>query len=79
MLRMWTRYVIGGESGKREGAWAVFLPLAALTAWASWNEAHGVEMTATFGLLTVALPTAMVAILAAHGLEHVSRKGMPGR
>ena len=64
------RRVIGGESGKREVTLFVFFLVTLAAGFAIYQEARGVEMENTFAFLVIVAPTAIGALLAAHGLEH---------
>jgi len=44
MLKLFGKFVIGGRSGKREQAWAVFLLWCIAFAWSAQKEATGVDV-----------------------------------
>lgn len=72
MLRLFGHFVIGGRSGKREQAWAVFLSWCAAFGWAAWKEASGSSLTGTHDILALALPLVIANLALAHGMEWVS-------
>jgi len=72
MLKFFGRFVIGGRSGKREQAWAVFLLWCSAFAWVAVKEAAGIQMEGTQAILSVALWPVIVNLAAAHGMEWFS-------
>lgn len=72
MLKFFVRFVIGGRSGKREQAWAVFFLWCAAFAWTAAKEAAGVAMNGTQSILSLALPLVIANLALAHGMEWVS-------
>lgn len=72
MLKLFGRYVIGGRSGKREQAWAVFLLWCAGFAWLAAKEAGGAALEGTQSILSLALPLVIANLALAHGMEWVS-------
>jgi len=72
MLKFFGRYFIGGRSGKREQAWAVFLLWCTGFAWLTYKEAGGASMEATQSILSAALPLVIANLALAHGMEWAS-------
>lgn len=72
MLGHFVRIVIGGRSGKREQAWAVFLLWCIGFGWTAFKEASDIPMVGTQAILSVALWPVFVNLAAAHGMEWVS-------
>lgn len=69
MLKWFVRNVIGGKSGKREAAWAVFTLWCIAFGFAFRAEYVGKDITNIINLLTVALPFAVGFLAVAHGME----------
>ena len=78
MLKLFGKFVIGGRSGKREQAWAVFLLWCAGFAWSAVKEASGVPMDGTQAILSVALWPVIVNLAAAYGMEWFSTQSRWG-
>ncbi len=72
MLKFFGRFIIGGRSGKREQGWAVFLAWSGAFAWMTLKESHGVEMSGTQSILSLAFPMVIANLALAHGMEWVS-------
>ena len=80
MLKLFGKFVIGGQSGKREQAWAVFLLWSIAFGWSAAKEAAGSSLEGTLAILTLALPLVIGNLTVAHGMEWVSRQtGWGGR
>lgn len=81
MLKFFGRFIIGGRSGKREQAWAVFLLWCAAFAWMAAKEAGGLAMDGTQSILSLAFPMVIANLALAHGMEWVSSQTAwsPGR
>jgi hypothetical protein len=69
MLKLFGKYVIGGRSGKREQAWAVFLLWCVAFGWSAYQEASGVSVQSTQGILSATVWAAIANLAAAHGIE----------
>lgn len=63
------------KSWKRETGWAVFLIITAILLWIIHLHAQGHEMNAFIGLMTVAWPTSMGAVLGPTVLHHLRPHG----
>ncbi len=61
--------LIGGATGKRQTAWAVFALWCAAFVWLMVQEAHGVSMPATQAILSLMGPAALTLLGVAYGLE----------
>ncbi|MEP3892495.1 MAG: hypothetical protein ABJN52_00650 [Litorimonas sp.] len=72
MLKFFGRYLIGGRTGKREQAWAVFLLWCAAFGWAAVKEATGANLAGTQSILSLAFPLVIANLALAHGMEWVS-------
>ncbi|WP_420567828.1 hypothetical protein [Thalassovita sp.] len=72
MLKFFGRYMIGGRSGKREQAWAVFLLWCGAFGWMAAKEASGIPMDGTQSILSLAFPMVIANLALAHGMEWVS-------
>ncbi len=72
MLKLFGKFVIGGRSGKREQAWAVFMLWCIAFGWSAFKEASSVPMDGTQAILSVALWPVIVNLAAAHGMEWFS-------
>ena len=66
MLKIFGRYVLGGASNKREGAWFIFLLITALVMYAVRKEAIGVDMPQTWAFLVIAWPAALAGVIGVH-------------
>lgn len=67
MIGLFRKYIIGGDTGTREGAWFAFLVVFGLLGLAIWMETQGRDMSALYSLLTVLCPTVVGAVVGAHG------------
>ena len=72
MLKHFGHFVIGGRSGKREQAWAVFLLWCAAFVWMSVKEAAAAPVDGTQAILSAALWPVLINLAAAHGMEWFS-------
>lgn len=72
MLKFFGRFVIGGRSGKREQAWAVFLLWCIAFGWMASREATGIPLDGTQAILSAALWPVLINLAAAHGMEWFS-------
>ncbi|MDF3413299.1 hypothetical protein HKX54_02425 [Sulfitobacter sp. M57] len=72
MLKLFGRYVIGGRSGKREQAWALFVLWAVAFGWMMHREVQGVDLPNTTSVLSLALPLVVANLAIAHGMEWTS-------
>ena len=72
MLKFFGRFIIGGRSGKREQAWAVFLLWCAAFGWMAMKEAAGAALDGTQSILSLAFPMVIANMALAHGMEWVS-------
>lgn len=79
MLKFFGRFIIGGRSGKREQAWAVFLLWCFAFAWMAAKEAASVTMDGTQSILSAALWPVLINLAAAHGMEWFSTQTQWGR
>ncbi len=78
MLKLFGKFVIGGRSGKREQAWAVFLLWCAAFVWAAHKEATGVDVQATQGILSATVWAAIANLATAHGIEALNSQSRWG-
>ena len=74
MLKSFTKYIIGGRSGKREAAWFVFLLWSIAFGWSAWREAHGFPVSGVQSMLTTAMPFVLGFLLSVHGMDWVSKQ-----
>lgn len=75
MLRLFLRYVIGGNTGKRESAWFAFLLWVGWTGWMIWTEfSGGPAMSMAESMWMVVTPFVFTWLGTAHGFEWVSRQ-----
>lgn len=70
MMKLFMKYIIGGATGSREGAWflvitLVFAPVAAVVV----GNLMGKDMSVTSGLLMVLCPAVLTLWATAHGLQ----------
>tara|TARA_R100000773_G_scaffold43185_1_gene41275 strand:+ start:298 stop:543 length:246 start_codon:yes stop_codon:yes gene_type:complete len=72
MLKLFGRFVIGGRTGKREQAWAVFILWCAAFVWFAAKEAAGASLEGTQAILTLALPLVIGNLITAYGMEWAS-------
>lgn len=69
MLKLFGKFIIGGRSGKREQAWAVFLLWCVAFGWSAFKEASGVPVDETQGILAATVWAAIANLATAHGIE----------
>ncbi len=75
MIRLFLRYVIGGQTGKRESAWFAFLLWAGWSAWMVYTEfTGGPELALSESMWMVVTPFVFTWLGTAHGFEWVSRQ-----
>lgn len=72
MIRLFTRYIIGGRTGKREQAWAVFLLWCGAFLYFMTKEAGGAELPGSQAILSLAFPFVTTNLALAYGAEWVS-------
>jgi len=70
MIRLFVHHVLGGRSGKREAAWFMFIVVTGMVAFVVWAEYNGVAMPISQAILTIVWPATVLAVGAAHGIEH---------
>lgn len=78
MIGLFRRYIIGGQTGTREGAWFAFITVFGLLGLAIWMDTKGHDMSELYSLLTVLCPTAVAAVVGAHG-QHKHIQATQGR
>lgn len=78
MLKLFCKYAIGGRSGKREQAWAVFLLWCGAFVWAAAKEASGVDVASTQGILSATVWAAIANLAAAYGIEALNAQSRWG-
>lgn len=66
MMKFFRRYVLGGNTDKREGAWLAWLCISGILIFAVFKEASGSAMSATWAFLTFAWPTTTALALGVH-------------
>lgn len=69
MIQIFRKFIIGGETGKREMAWFVFKLWAVAFVYFVFKEAHGIDMPGTLELLRLSFIPVLGVLLAAHGME----------
>lgn len=79
MLKFFGRFIIGGRSGKREQAWAVFLLWCVAFGWMASKEAASVPMDGTQSILSAALWPVLINLAASHGMEWFSTQTQWGQ
>lgn len=72
MLKLFTRYVIGGRSGKREACWVPFFLWACVFVWTVNSETQAIDMAATQEILRATFFPVMAFIVTAYGMEWVN-------
>jgi hypothetical protein len=72
MLSTFVQKFIGGRTGKREAAWAVFLLWSLAFCLTARQEMAEIDVTGTQAILQAALPFVLAMISVAHGMEWVS-------
>lgn len=72
MLKLFGKYVIGGETGKREQAWFLFLGWCVGFVMMSARESAGLPVDATHSILTMSFPFVIINLALSHGLEWMS-------
>lgn len=78
MIKILGKYVIGGRSGKREQAWAVFILWAMAFVWMMHREVQGVPLPNTTAILSLSFPMVIANLAIAHGLEWASTQSKWG-
>lgn len=66
MIRLIRKYLLGGKSDKREGAWLIFFIITGVMVYSVIREAEGVPMANTWAFLTVAWPGSVVGVIGVH-------------
>lgn len=66
MFRIFRKWVLGGNSDKREGSWFIFFIVNAILLFAVWKESDGVEMSQTWAFLIIAWPAALTGVIGVH-------------
>lgn len=78
MLRLLRKWVLGGNSDKREGAWFIFIVVNAILFFAVWKESTGVNMPQTWAFLIIAWPATVTAVIGVH-VQHFHAQAQAGR
>ena len=78
MLRLLRKWVLGGNSDKREGAWFIFIVVNVILFFAVWMESTGVAMPQTWAFLIVAWPASVTAVIGVH-VQHFHAQAQAGR
>ena len=78
MLRVLRKWVLGGRSDKREGAWLIFLIINVILVFAVYKESNGSDMPQTWAFLIVAWPTSVTAVIGVH-IQHFHAQAQAGR
>jgi len=78
MLRLLRKWVLGGNSDKREGAWFIFIVVNAILFFAVWKESNGVDMPQTWAFLIIAWPATVTAVIGVH-VQHFHAQAQAGR
>ena len=72
MMRWWTKYVIGGRSGKREQAWALVLMWVMGLIFTAWREHAGLPVSGTQDILKALMWPLLLNLGASYGMEWAS-------
>lgn len=78
MFRVFRKWVLGGNSDKREGSWLIFFIVNAILLFAVWKESDGIEMSQTWAFLIVAWPASLTAVIGVH-VQHFHAQAQAGR
>ncbi len=78
MLRLLRKWVLGGNSDKREGAWFIFIVVNVILFFAVWKESTGVDMPQTWAFLIIAWPATVTAVIGVH-VQHFHAQAQAGR
>jgi len=77
MMRLFRSYVIGGNTGSREGAWFLVVWLAVFPlCLVAVAEFMGRDMPTTAGALVVIVPSVLAIWAGAHGLQKAIDSGI---
>lgn len=66
MIRLMRKYLLGGESDKREGSWLVFMVVTGILVFSVRQEALGVAMPQTWAFLIIAWPVSVAGVIGVH-------------
>ena len=78
MLRYLRKWVLGGNSDKREGAWLIFILVNTILVFAVWSESSGIDMPQTWAFLVIAWPSSVTAVIGVH-VQHFHAQAQAGR
>lgn len=78
MFRIFRKWVLGGNSDKREAAWFIFFIVNAILLFAVYSESAGAEMPQTWAFLIVAWPASLTATIGVH-VQHFHAQAQAGR
>lgn len=78
MLKHARRWVLGGRSDKREGAWLIFIIVNAILFYAVFKESRGLDMPQTWAFLIIAWPSSVTAVIGVH-VQHFHAQAKAGR
>ena len=75
MIHFFLKYVVGGETGKRESAWFAFLLWLAATAWIGWAEFNTEkDLEGIRAMWMLVTPLVWAWLGASHGFDWVSKQ-----
>jgi hypothetical protein len=78
MLRFLRKWVLGGNSDKREGAWLIFIIINVILVFAVYRESAGSDMPQTWAFLIIAWPSSVTAVIGVH-IQHFHAQAQAGR
>ena len=78
MFRLLRKWLLGGNSDKREASWLIFVIINAILIYAVAKESNGVEMQQTWAFLIISWPTSLSAVIGVH-VQHFHAQAQAGR
>jgi hypothetical protein len=78
MFRFFRKWILGGKSDKREGAWLIFFIVNSILLFAVRSESLGIDMPQTWAFLIVAWPASVAAVVGVH-VQHFHAQAQAGR
>ncbi|MBT9383344.1 hypothetical protein KM176_05685 [Pseudooceanicola sp. CBS1P-1] len=75
MLRLFMKWVLGGQSNKREATLFAFLISVGWDSYIFWKVGEGVDMSPVIGLASTVTVITFTGLLGATTLDHLGGRG----